>query len=608
MAKLSPDGGTLLFATYLGGSKGEIAHGVDVDAAGNVYVAGTTMSGDFPTVRAVQPSFRGTDDAFVTKLDPSGSSIVYSTFLGGADTDIALEVAVQRATGEAWVGGAALSTNFPTTANAFRRTGSYDGFVARFSATGGLIYSTYLGGGTARAEDLAIDAQGNAYLTGSALSFPVTPGAFQTGGQCNGCSLGRADAFVAKMNPEGSALVWATYLGGSAVDRGYGIAVDADGEVYVVGATESTSATTLPFPTTPGAFQTTGGIDAFVTKLNATGSALVYSSFLGGSTRDQAFSVAVDATEAAYVTGSTQSGNFPLVAPTQATLGVSGSLDAFLTVIDPTGSSLRFSTYLGGTGRDEGHHVVLDATGSAAHVTGQTSSSNFPVTAGAFQTQQRNFSTEAFVTRFQMEDPPPPPPPAASVTVLAPSAATNWGIGSTWQIRWKHTLGAGTSVRVELSRDGGATWSDLAASVLNSSSTAGSLNWVVTGPATTQALVRVSAVSNPAVADVSDTPFRIALPFVKVTDPNTATSVWTIGTTATARWSHNLGGKENVRVELSLDGGLSYPIVLFSSTPCDGSQAVTVQSGWATSAARIRVTWLRDATVTDVSDVSFTIR
>jgi hypothetical protein len=606
VAKLSPDGSRLIFATYLGGSKGEIAHGVDVDAAGNVYVAGTTMSGDFPVKRAVQWTFRGTDDAFLTKLDPSGSSIVYSTFLGGSDTDIALEVAVQRATGEAWVGGRAASSNFRTTTNAFRRTGAYDSFVARFTSLGALVYSTYVGASYGGVEDLAIDAQGNAYLTGSAMSLPVTPGAYQT--VCDGCSLNRADAFVAKMNPEGTALVYATFLGGSALDRGLGITVDADGEAYVVGMTESTNGSTKPFPTTPGVFQPTGGVDAFVTKLNATGSALVYSSYLGGAGRDQAMSVAVDAAEAAYVTGSTQSSDFPLVAPTQATLAVYGSHDAFLTVVSPTGSSLLFSTFLGGYSRDEGHHVVLDAAGSAAYVTGQTSSFDFPTTAGAFQTQQRNQSTEAFVTKFQLEDPPPPPPPAASVTVVTPNSATNWGIGSTWQLKWQHTLGTGSYVRVELSRDGGATWSDIAPSVLNTSATAGSLNWVVTGPETAQALIRVSSVDTPSVADVSDNVFRIAAPSVRVTDPNTASIVWTTGTTATVRWSHNLGGKESVRIELSLDGGISYPIVLASSTPCDGSHPITVQSGWSTPAARVRVVWLRDLAVADASDVNFTIQ
>lgn len=606
VAKLSPDGGTLIFATYLGGSNGEIAHCIDVDAAGNVYVAGVTGSSDFPLRRAVQWTFRAPDDAFVTKLDPSGSSLVYSTFLGGSDSDIALEVAVQRATGEAWVGGRAASSNFRTTVNAFRRTGSYDSFVARFSATGTLIYSTLLGASHGGVEDLAIDLQGNAYVTGSAMSLPVTPGAFQP--TCEGCSLNRADAFVAKVNPEGTALVYATFLGGSALDRGLGIAVDADGEAYVVGLTESTNGSTKPFPTTPGAFQPTGGIDGFVTKLNATGSALVYSSYLGGNVRDRATSVAVDAAEAAHVTGFTQSADFPLVAPTQPAPGGPGVSDAFLTVVSPTGSSLLFSTFLGGYSLDEGHHVVLDPSGSAAYVTGQTNSFDFPTTAGAFQTQQRNQSTEAFVTKFLLEDPPPPPPPAASVTVVTPNTATTWGIGSTWQLKWQHTLGPGSSVRVELSRDGGATWSDIAASVLNTSSTAGSLNWVVTGPETAQALIRVSSVDEPGVADVSDRVFKIAAPSVKVTDPNTTSTIWTTGTAATVRWSHNLGGKESVRIELSLDGGVSYPIVLASSTPSDGSHAVQVQSGWNTTAARVRITWLRDATVTDASDAGFTIQ
>src|SRR5439155_228724 len=220
---------------------------------------------------------------------------------------------------------------------------------------------------------------GNAYVTGFAGSsdFPTTAGAFQTafGG-------GEADAFVTKLNPTGSALVYTTYLGGDGFDQGHGIAVDATGNAYVTGHTFSTN-----FPTTTGTVQPGfSGVssiigDAFVTKLNATGSALVYSTYLGGGDDDEGFGMAVDATGNAYVTGQTLSTNFPTTAGTVQP-GFAGTIDAFMTKLNPTGSGLVYSTYLGGDSDDLGNGIAVDATGNA-YVTGLTFSTNFPTTPGA---------------------------------------------------------------------------------------------------------------------------------------------------------------------------------------------------------------------------------
>ena len=229
VTKINAAGNAIVYSTYIGGSGGAIGHGIDTDNAGNVYVTGTTGSGFPTTPNAFDTGFNGTDDAFLLKINAGGSALSYSTYLGGNNTDIGFEVKVNKTTGEAFVAGNALSDNFPTTPGAFRTacaptpcvSGSY---VTKLNAAGSaLVYSTYIGAGPAN--DLAIDANGNAYIVGQTISqfFPVTPGAVQP--TCTGCNLSRSDAFVTKLNPTGSALVYSTYLGGSIDDVGTSIAV-----------------------------------------------------------------------------------------------------------------------------------------------------------------------------------------------------------------------------------------------------------------------------------------------------------------------------------------------------------------------------------------------
>ncbi len=203
--------------------------------------------------------------------------------------------------------------------------------------------------------------------------------------------------------------------------------------------------------------------------------------------------------------------------------------------------------------------------------------------------------------------PPPPPSGGGTITVTSPNTAVNWAIGSTQSIKWSHDLGAGSLVKIEVSRDGGGSWSVIAPSVQNSGATAGSYKWLVAGAATGQARIRVTSADGSS-SDASDTNFTIAAPFIKVTSPNGPTDVWSIGTNAVAKWTSNLGGLEKVKIELSRDGGLTYPVILQSSTVADGKQQVTVQSGWATAAGKIRITWLKDGSVKDTSDLGFVIR
>src|SRR3989449_673084 len=319
--------------------------------------------------------------------------LAYSTFLGGSNDDRGFGIAVDAA-GNAYVTGGTGSINFPTTPGAFQTTsGGGDAFVTKLDPTGAaLVYSTYLGGSSCdSANGIAVDATGSAYVTGRTVSinFPTTPGAFQT-------TLNFTDAFVTKLNPAGSALVYSTYLGGSRSDEGHAIAVDAAGSAYVTGLTLS-----FNFPTTPGAFQTTtggGGGDAFVTKLNADASALGYSTYLGGNSIDFGNGIAVDTAGNAYLTGDTTSRNFPTTpGATQPDFG--GDRDAFVTKLDPTSSALVYSTYLGGSGSDQGFGIAVDTAGSA-YVTGSSFSTNFPTTPGAFQTIFGGATGDAFVAKL----------------------------------------------------------------------------------------------------------------------------------------------------------------------------------------------------------------
>ncbi|HKQ49652.1 MAG TPA: SBBP repeat-containing protein [Phycisphaerae bacterium] len=326
--------------------------------------------------------------------------VVYSTYLGGAAPsntgaatyDEAFGVAVDS-TGAAYVVGTTHCTDFPTL-GAFDNTvsGPGDAFVTKFSATGTLVYSTYLGGTFSSASDqgyaIAVDSSGSAYMTGSTFGgFPATAGAFDTSHN------GSTDVFVTKLSPSGSALVYSTFLGGPNGDQGNDIVVNSSGEAHVVGAPSS------GFPTTPGAFDTTlGGTgDAFVAKLNAAGSALVFSTFLGGSGADEAQGVALDSAGAVYVTGSTHSSNFPVTAGVvQSTIGGSG--DAFVTKFNPTGSSLVYSTYFGGSGNlDECNALQVDG-GENAYICGLTNSTDLFLGSPGFD--KTRAGNDAFVAKL----------------------------------------------------------------------------------------------------------------------------------------------------------------------------------------------------------------
>src|SRR5712691_248430 len=389
----------LLYSTFLGGTFDSRGIAIAVDASGDAYVTGYTGSVDFPTTPgAYRTTYAGSLwDAFVVKLNPSGTGPVYATFLGGTKSDRAFGIAVDGA-GDATVAGYTNSTDFPTTLGAFHTTysgGVMEAFVTKLNAAGnGLLYSTYLGGSSDdRAYAIALDASGDAFLAGRTKSsnFPVTPGAFQTTFKNTACGLTLCGhGFVAELNANGTALAYASFLGGTYSDRGLGVAVDAFGAAYVVGYTNSSD-----FPVTTGAFSTAfhGGAcgtftcsEAFVAKVNPSGSALAYATFLGGSKTDQGHEVAIDASGDAYVTGVTNSTDFPVTAGAYETAYPgSGNRHAFVSKLSPSGSALVWSTFLGGSSSEHGQGVALDATGNVV-VVGRTNSSDFPTTPGAVDT------------------------------------------------------------------------------------------------------------------------------------------------------------------------------------------------------------------------------
>ena len=380
----------LSYSTYLGGSMDDFGNAITVDSDGNIYVTGGTTSPNFPTTRGVyQTSYGGADggyqsvngDVFVAKLNPSGSALVYSTYLGGSGDDNAYGIVVDAAK-NVYLTGGTNSSNFPVTPGVYQPTsgGLTDVFVTKLDPNGAkLLYSTHIGVATEgiRGFGIAVDGAGSAYITGNAgPGFPTTPGAFQTG------SGAFTSAYVTKLSPDGSAADYSTFLSGGTIDYGESIAVDKNGNAYVTGYASSTG-----FPTTAGGYQIVlgGGVDAFVTVLNPAGSALLYSTFLGGAANEEGRGIALDSFGMVYVAGVTSSSNFPTTSGAFQVAFGGGNADAFIAKLDPTKSgaaSLIYSTYLGGSGDENAESfprgiLAVDSAGNA-YVTGTTTSTDFP--------------------------------------------------------------------------------------------------------------------------------------------------------------------------------------------------------------------------------------
>ncbi len=431
VSKLNPSGTGLIYSTFIGGSGDEEGYGIAVDTSGNAYVTGYTNSSDFPvTTGSVQTKYGGADDAFVLKLNPAGTGLVYATYLGGTAAEAAYGIALD-ASGNAYIAGGTASANFPATPASYQNTykgGTKDAFAAKFNSTGSqLLYSTFLGGS---AEDvalgLAVNPLGTAFVTGytSSSNFPVTAGALQT------AAAGGYDAFVTALNAQGSALVYSTYLGGASNDSANAIAIDGSNNAFVAGYTASSN-----FPHGGGVFQPAknAGDDAFVAKLDQTGGTLPFSTFLGGGGDDYALAIGVDSGGTVYVAGDTTSTDFPQSADAAQSISKGGDFTSFLSILNPAGVVLNYSTYFGGGGDETAFGLAL--TAGQIVIVGYTSSTDFPVTSGVLQSV-RGGGEDAFIAGFTNRT-------AQSPT--ADSVTPNSGVGAAQSFTFKYSSANGYS-------------------------------------------------------------------------------------------------------------------------------------------------------------------
>ena len=368
VAKIDTSGSSIVYSTYIGGSNNDLGWGITVDEAGSAYVVGYTESSDFPVASPIQGSNAGGADIFLIKIDSTGSSLSYATYLGGSGNDWGYTVAVDSA-GAAYIIGKSESTDFPMVNPIYgSNAGNYDAVIAKIDVTGtAIVYSTYLGGYKYDlGRSIAVNSIGEAYITGWTYSpdFPML-------NPIQASKNGRGDAFVAKIDSAGASLIYSTYLGGNDRDSSKSIAIDGYGNAYIAGWTYSTD-----FPTQNPIQGSFGGVrDVFVAKIDSAGASLIYSTYLGGSDVDGSWAIATDSAGDAYVTGWTYSSDFPTQNPLQ---GDQGGEDVFVTKIDATGSSLSYSTYLGGSISDFGGGIAVDSVGNA-YITGWTYSPDFPI-------------------------------------------------------------------------------------------------------------------------------------------------------------------------------------------------------------------------------------
>lgn len=400
----------LSYSTYLGGSFGDAGNAIAVDAAGHAYVTGQTYSTNFPVVGAAQGSLSGSADVFVAKLNPQGTGLIYSTYIGGRRSSSEGRAIAVGADGSVYVAGTTSSNSYPVTAGALSSGISGGGaFVTKLSPTGNaLVYSTYLRGASPLA--IRVDAAGSAYVAGQGGSgFPATVGAFQSvlppGSTVSG--------FVAKLNPSGSALSYATYLGGAGDSVINSLAVDSSGSVFVAGTTVADN-----FPVTTGTYQASrqGGKDAFVSRLDASGSNLLLSSYLGGTSDDNATAIAIDGNGRMYLAGDTYSTDFPLMQGYSKPYDSNAYNVAFVTVLDADAATLAMSTYLGGKAclsaqggscypwdpTDGATAIAVDPTGKNIHVAGYLSSLSVSWIVNPIQAAN-NGRYDAFVAKIEAD-------------------------------------------------------------------------------------------------------------------------------------------------------------------------------------------------------------
>jgi len=393
VSKLSADGKSLIYSAFFPRANIKIVESappkIAIDGTGAVYIAGRVYTHKFPVKNAIQETFGGgRSDAVILELTPDGKSLVFSTYLGGSGADAAKGIALDAA-GSIYVGGDTFSQDFPVK-KAFQESiaGSFDVFISKLSPSGqSLVYSTFLGSSNYEIlEGLAVDNTGSAYISGLTMGqdYPVkNPFQNKHGG-------GVIDTFISKLAPSGKDLVYSSYLGGSSDDQAADLAIDRTGAAYVLGVTKGGFPVKNAFRNTPAGEQ-----DGFLTKFAPDGRSLVYSTYLGGAGLDAATSIAVDRSGAAYITGNTISSNWPLKNPYQGKF--KGKVDAFLTILVPNGRSLIYSTYLGDNYEDYGTGIAVDLKGGI-YISGWTGSHEFPVLKSYQMTYAGHF--DIFIAKF----------------------------------------------------------------------------------------------------------------------------------------------------------------------------------------------------------------
>lgn len=675
--RISAAGDSLEYSTYLGSTSTDEGHAIAVDSSNCAYVTGVTDGTDFPTVSAYWATSQVGSDAFVTKFSDTGDSLIYSTYLGSDGNDWGRGIAVDSS-GYAYVTGRTDGTNFPTTpVNRYAAPNptANEAFVTKFSPTGTtLSYSTTIGyGSDIEIYGLAADNNGNAYVVGYNASSTFT-----LKNEYSGFS-GFRDIIAFKIDTTQSgedSLIYSTYIGGSLEDVAKAIDIDGSGNAYITGSTTSSD-----FPVL-NAYQGAkiGGRDAFILKLSSSGNSLGYSTYLGGSITQQGEGIVVDSSGNAYVTGYTESANFPLLEEYDDTIG---AIDIFVTKLSAGGSNLRYSTFYGGSSDDYGYAIAVDGSGSA-YVTGQSQSSDFPHTQEIAAGMTDYYGVYVLKLDFTVADEPP------SVTITAPGTGDTVGgvvtieataaddnaiaqveffidntsigtVASTpYSFDWdsstvtngEHTIravatddasqteshaiivtvdngitvifpnggetlegnssvditwtssGVAGNVKIELSADDGATWTEeIAASADN----VGTYTWTVPNNDLDTYQIRISSEVNPDIFDTSDASFTIVpegVQTITVLSPNGG-EVLTGGDPYTVTWL-STGGVGNVALAYSIDNGTDWtPITTTANT---GSYNWTLPV-FATTQTQclVRVRSATSSLVSDQSDNVFTI-
>ncbi len=650
----------LIYCGYIGGPDLDYGYGIAADSTSNAYIAGYTYSsGSFPVIVGPDRTFNGGDvDAYVAKVNASGTALEYCGYIGGSGDDYGYSIAVDLS-GNAYITGYTSSSEgtFPVWMGPdLTHNGLLDVFVAKVNAWGtSLEYCGYIGGsGRDYGRGIAVDDSGNAYITGSSYSTPDTfPVA--VGPQLE--SNGDREAFVAKVNASGAALVYCGYIGGTREDSGSGIAVDKEGNAYIAGYTNSPTNILPSFPVTKGPFLThNGGFDAFVAKVNAEGTALVYCGYIGGSGDDCGYGIALDPVGSAYITGyvSSTEASFPVSAGPDLTFNGS-YYDSFVAKVRPEGDALAYCGFIGGSEYDVGTGIAVDYWGYA-YVTGYTSSGedSFPVLEGPGLTLKGSFDVfvakvdrsgtslafcgylggseadlgtaialdkdgsgnifltgNTYSTEFSLSVAVGPDLThngsrdgfAAkiyenSITVLSPNAYEVWYAGLPEYITWL-TNGEVGNVKIEYSTDDGETWIEIEDSTEND----GIYTWLIPATATTEGLVRISEAEDGIPSDTSDANFRILdEPVIFITAPNGGES-WPVGSEQDITWLSVDTG--NVKIEYTTDGGLNWTVIE-AETENDGIYTWTVPDAVSTQ-CRMRIMEAADGIPVDLSDNWFSI-